>query len=404
MKLNSGTKPRLSGMSRQYPSSYAYQSGFTLIEFVVASALGLMIILAIGGAYVATQRVNETASMRVDRQQELRLASNLLVRDARMAGTFGCANVATFTDNGASIDHSSLDKDQDASYFNVNTTANDDRVFATRILASDSDVMSAIDNTFVAAAGSDVVIFNYGINPQPLLATTRSGVNGLAGFSVPSGTTSSFNSTGDSVADSARLVLSSCQRVDILKRNQLTIAGDAATLDASLGDIPMYQAGENIKNIINQTGAIGGEGHFASQANLSNLYTVAYVVGKVQGDSQANALYRFELQTNGAWTPPQLLASHVSNLKAEYIYVNNCVVVDNPTVAESYFVSQAAFLEKNNASGHMQVLTPNGVQLKITPSAINTISNASETLTSNNDLQVMVLNAAMRGADACIAE
>ncbi|UOO91927.1 PilW family protein [Vitreoscilla stercoraria] len=401
MKLNSGTKPRLNDMPRQYPPSYTYQSGFTLIEFVVASALGLMIILAIGGAYVATQRVNETATMRVDRQQELRLASNLLVRDARMAGTFGCANVATFTDNGATKDHSDLDIDQDASYFD----ANDDRVFATRILLADSDVMSdvmsAIDDTFVAAAGSDMVIFNYGTNSQPLLATTRSGVNQLTGFSLPNGTATNFDANSDSVANSARLVLSSCQRVDILKRNQLTISGEDATLDASLDPIPMYQAGENIKNI---TGGIGGEGHFASQASLSNLYTVVYVVGKVQGDSQANALYRFELQTNGAWTPPQLLASHVSNLKAEYIYVNNCVVVDNPTVAESYFVSQAAFLEKNNASGHMQVLTPNGVQLKITPSAINTISNASETLTSNNDLQVMVLNAAMRGADACIAE
>lgn len=192
--------------------------------------------------------------------------------------------------------------------------------------------------------------------------------------------------------------------MDILNRSQLTVSGDAATLNASLGDIPMYQSGENIKNIISQTGAIGGEGHFASQAILSNLYTVVYVVGKAQGDTQANALYRFELKSNGDWTPPQLLASNVSNLKAEYIYVNNCVVVENPTVAESYFVSQAAFLEKNNASGNAQILTPNGVQLKITPSAINTISNASEAVTSDNDLKVMVLNAAMRGADACTAE
>ena len=69
------------------------QHGFTLIEFMVAAILGLIVLLAIGGAYVSTQRVNEVATSRVARQQELRMANNFLIRDARMAGSFGCANV-----------------------------------------------------------------------------------------------------------------------------------------------------------------------------------------------------------------------------------------------------------------------------------------------------------------------
>lgn len=73
------------------------QRGFTLIEFMVAAILGLIVLLAIGGAYVSTQKVNEVATSRVTRQQELRMANNLLIRDARMAGSFGCANLSALT-------------------------------------------------------------------------------------------------------------------------------------------------------------------------------------------------------------------------------------------------------------------------------------------------------------------
>ena len=44
------------------------QQGFTLIEFMVAAILGLIVLLAIGGAYVSTQKVNEVATSMVTRQ------------------------------------------------------------------------------------------------------------------------------------------------------------------------------------------------------------------------------------------------------------------------------------------------------------------------------------------------
>lgn len=412
MKLKSELPNRLQQPKmQQHISLRRAQSGFTLIEFVVASALGLMIILAIGGAYVATQRVNETASMRVERQQELRLASSLLVRDARMAGSFGCASLPALTSEGLSVDHTAdWDIDEDASYFNVNAAANDDRVFATRIVAGDSDVMSGIDAAFSAANGSDVVIFNYGINTRPVLGTTIAGVNTLSGLTVSNA--SFFDSTSDADESQARVVLSSCYRADVLQRSQLNIAynasdnddDDAITFKSSVGDIAMYKTGTNVNEILTQTGALTGVGHSSSQATLSNLYAVAYVVGKAQGDTQADALYRFELQADGAWTPPQLLSRNISNLKAEYVYINNCVVKADAAATENYFVSQEAFLEKNDSSGDAQLLTPNGVQLKLTPSAVAANSNASDTITSDADLQTMVLNAAMRGADACTAD
>ena len=107
------------------------QQGFTLIEFMVAAILGLIVLLAIGGAYVSTQKVNEVATSRVTRQQELRMANNLLIRDARMAGSFGCANLSALAGGaGVSVDQGStkLSENSNGSYFNINDSAGASRV------------------------------------------------------------------------------------------------------------------------------------------------------------------------------------------------------------------------------------------------------------------------------------
>ena len=151
------------------------------------------------------------------------------------------------------------------------------------------------------------------------------------------------------------------------------------------------------------SGGIAGIGHYAAQATLSNLYTVVYVVGKVAGDTQPSALYRFDLQPDGSWSPPQLLARNIGNLDAEYVFINKCRVEASSTANEEYFVSKAAFLDKKDAKGNDETLTPSGVQMRLTPLAVATVSNASETVTTAADLQPIVLNAAMRGADECTA-
>nr|UOP05169.1 prepilin-type N-terminal cleavage/methylation domain-containing protein [Conchiformibius kuhniae] len=64
--------------------------GFTLIEFVVASALALIVILAAGSTYFITRKLNQGSLERLDIQQNLRNAAVHITRDARLAGTFGC--------------------------------------------------------------------------------------------------------------------------------------------------------------------------------------------------------------------------------------------------------------------------------------------------------------------------
>ena len=68
------------------------QAGFSLVELMISSVIGLLIILAVSRAYVATTTayaLNE-GSGRI--QENARLALESIQRDVRMAGYMGCVN------------------------------------------------------------------------------------------------------------------------------------------------------------------------------------------------------------------------------------------------------------------------------------------------------------------------
>ncbi|URD67359.1 prepilin-type N-terminal cleavage/methylation domain-containing protein [Conchiformibius steedae DSM 2580] len=73
--------------------------GFTLIEFIVASVLALIVILAAGSTYFITRKLNQGSLERLDIQQNLRSAAVHLTRDARLAGTFGCYSLGNNVSN-----------------------------------------------------------------------------------------------------------------------------------------------------------------------------------------------------------------------------------------------------------------------------------------------------------------
>lgn len=384
------------------------QQGFTLIEFMIAAILGLMVLLAIGGAYVATQRVNETANARITRQQELRLAGNMLIRDARMAGTFGCANVSALANSGSTTDHqpTKLNYNNDPSYFNLNPTLADEKVFSTRIVNAKSGnnastLMQAINNGFVPS-GNSILIFNYGINTQPLLTTTVDPNNSLTGFTLPTGGASYFAPA----TDRAKVVIASCGRLDILNRAQLTSPSAASFSITNAGDassirIPLIKTG--VDNSAPATSL--SQYHYGVQATISNLHTVAYVVGNVAGDTQNSALYRFELLDNGAWSPPQLLARNIQSMAVNYIYITQCptsgsgnpdaLYSSNGIPDEKYVDSSDAFIDDGTDR-----IAPTGVRISLIP--MDTVTGVGDiTATSAKDKDPIIMYATMRGANTC---
>lgn len=77
--------------------SYDGMKGFTIIEFLVAGLLSMIVLMAVGSSYFTSRKLNDAANERLSAQQDLRNAATLIVRDARMAGGFGCFNMSEHT-------------------------------------------------------------------------------------------------------------------------------------------------------------------------------------------------------------------------------------------------------------------------------------------------------------------
>lgn len=77
--------------------SYDGMKGFTIIEFLVAGMLSMIVLMAVGSSYFTSRKLNDAANERLSAQQDLRNAATLIVRDARMAGSFGCFNMSEHT-------------------------------------------------------------------------------------------------------------------------------------------------------------------------------------------------------------------------------------------------------------------------------------------------------------------
>lgn len=86
--------------------NYDGMKGFTIIEFLVAGMLSMIVLMAVGSSYFTSRKLNDAANERLSAQQDLRNAATLIVRDARMAGGFGCFNMSEHTKNDIIVDPS----------------------------------------------------------------------------------------------------------------------------------------------------------------------------------------------------------------------------------------------------------------------------------------------------------
>lgn len=81
--------------------------GFSILEFLVASLLSMIVLMAVSSTYFTARGLNKSANARIGIQHDLRNAANMIVRDARMAGNFGCFNMANFPASAVIEDKSS---------------------------------------------------------------------------------------------------------------------------------------------------------------------------------------------------------------------------------------------------------------------------------------------------------
>ena len=143
--------------------------GFTLIEFMVASSLALIVLLAIGITYGTTSRMKRTSENRLAAQQDLRNVSELILRDAQMAGAFGCFNMGNLVFKEFPTSPDSSDGFQSPAKFQLRLGDQDYNGISTM---SNADATAAFSHhNFTPKSGSNVLVFTYGLHPTPLDST-----------------------------------------------------------------------------------------------------------------------------------------------------------------------------------------------------------------------------------------
>ena len=300
----------------------ANQQGFTLVEFMVASVLGLVVIAGAGALYSYTKRLNDVGMARVAMLQDLRAAATMIGQDARSAGVFGCATLGRRNA-----------PDTPKGWIGVN---NDVVVEPFKTLSGKPQEPLTLDSATPAAGvrwikASDATsltgIWNSSFTPQSGVLLFYYGEGGLL-FQSAAGDNVTFNTTGghpnkivEGVFESGGYVVAAgCNVLQFKKVAAGASNAHIVDVSAAVANAPTPDTSGGLPD-----GVTAAMGH--ADMILQRYKVVAYVVGKITGedDDREGSLYRFEFGANGDnWSAPQQLAKNVKAMTAEYLFVTEC--------------------------------------------------------------------------------
>lgn len=290
--------------------SYDGMKGFTIIEFLVAGMLSMIILMAVGSSYFTSRKLNDAANERLAIQQDLRNAATLIVRDARMAGSFGCFNMSEHTEKNV-----------------VSDVAQKNRLFSLKGSSANKLIPNGTDNKLIPITESlnigyqgfiqrlNALVFQYGIDDLDASAET--------------------------------VVVSSCSK--IAKPGQ-----KISTL-------------QEAKSALQITNDDKQNGNITRQRYVVN----AYAVGRIAGEE---GLFRFQLDDKGKWGNPQLLVKKINKMDIRYIYVSDCPEDDDAGKEETFKYTDKFDSAQNAVTpAGVEVLLSSGTDTKIAASSDNHI-------------------------------
>ncbi|HFC8219738.1 TPA: PilW family protein [Neisseria meningitidis] len=301
--------------------SYDGMKGFTIIEFLVAGMLSMIVLMAVGSSYFTSRKLNDAANERLAAQQDLRNAATLIVRDARMAGGFGCFNMSEHTKNDIIVDPS-----KQTQHVPVKPGAKQENPLFSLEWANTNNTNNNTAKLIPIAESTDIkypgfaqarpaLIFQYGIDDLDASAET--------------------------------VVVSSCSKI--------------AKPGKKISTLQEAKSALQITNDDKQNGNITRQRHVVN----------AYAVGSIAGEE---GLFRFQLDDKGKWGNPQLLAKKIRHMKVRYIYVSDCPE-DDDAGKEEKFKYTGTFDSSTNAvtPAGVEVLLSSGTDTKIAASSDNHI-------------------------------
>ncbi|HHO0261631.1 TPA: PilW family protein [Neisseria gonorrhoeae] len=240
---------------------YDGMKGFTIVEFLVAGLLSVIVLIAVVSSYFTSRKLNDAANERLAIQQDLRNAATLIVRDARMAGSFGCFNMSEHTEKDV-----------------VSDVAQKNRLFSLKMNSTNKVISNGTDNKLIPIAESLNIRYQ-GFTHRPNALIFQYGIDDV-------------NASADTT------VVSSCAAISKPGKQILNL--------------------EDVKKELKIVGQ-GKEqnGNIARQRHVVN----AYAVGRFGNEE---GLFRFQLNEKGEWGNPQLLAKKIKRMRVRYIYVSGC--------------------------------------------------------------------------------
>ncbi|HHS2177709.1 TPA: PilW family protein [Neisseria meningitidis] len=293
--------------------SYDGMKGFTIIEFLVAGMLSMIVLMAVGSSYFTSRKLNDAANERLAIQQDLRNAATLIVRDARMAGSFGCFNMSEHTEKNV-----------------VSDVAKNNRLFSLKGSSANKLIPNGTDNKLIPITESldigyqgftqhlNALVFQYGIDDLDASAET--------------------------------VVVSSCSKI-----------AKPGKTGKKISTLQEAKSALQITNDDKQNGNITRQRHVVN----------AYAVGRIAGEK---GLFRFQLDDKGKWGNPQLLVKKINKMDIRYIYVSDCPEDDDAGKEETFKYTDTFNSAKDAVTpAGVEVLLSSGTDTKIAASSDNHI-------------------------------
>ncbi|EQD05043.1 TPA: PilW family protein [Neisseria meningitidis] len=290
--------------------SYDGMKGFTIIEFLVAGMLSMIVLMAVGSSYFTSRKLNDAANERLAIQQDLRNAATLIVRDARMAGSFGCFNMSEHTEKNV-----------------VSDVAQKNRLFSLKGSSANKLIPNGTDNKLIPITESldigyqgftqrlNALVFQYGIDDLDASAET--------------------------------VVVSSCSKIAKPGKKISTL--------------------QEAKSALQITNDDKQNGNITRQRYVVN----AYAVGRIADEE---GLFRFQLDDKGKWGNPQLLVKKINKMDIRYIYVSDCPEDDDAGKEEKFKYTGTFDSSTNAVTpAGVEVLLSSGTDTKIAASSDNHI-------------------------------
>ena len=338
-------------------------TGFTLIELLVASALSIIVLIAAGSGFVTTQRLSQAAKGRLQVQNDLRNATNMIVRDARMAGSFGCFNLAKTVANNQMKwkDHGAANVLGALEYNNQNQG----------IKYLDGTALSLPGFT-ISTSSPKVLLFTYGIGSSS--GYSSSGANSFSVQIEKGGELAELDEQ-----TKAPIIISTCSSLERFPSSTKKLNGSELTVkDLSPNLSSDHDTQVNPK--------------LQSEISVFRQVVNVYAIGTPTGGEEG--LYLFQLNpTTGKLGEPQLLLAGVTSWELKFGYVQSpgCKSMQND--AKIKFVDD---IESNKTA-----LSPALLRMKLKGSGSGEIKSGKAANNSESDVQTYYINATIRGGNSC---